>query len=150
MAIIRWRNSGWDPLDEFDRLRTEINQLFDEPAFPVSQGIFERAVSPRLDLLESDDHFTVVCDLPGVEQKNLDISIAQGVLTIKGQKTANKELKESKIYKNECMLGSFQRTISLPTMVNSEKIEGIFKNGVLKLTLPKREESKAKKIELKS
>jgi len=150
MAIIRWKEPSWNMVDQFDRLRSEIDQLFDRPEFPMSQGLFDRSVSPALDLLEDNDSFTIVCDLPGVSRDNLDVSIAQDVLTIKGEKSLKGDLKGSSVYKNECWEGRFQRTISLPKPVDSAKIEAVFKNGLLMLTIPKRAEARARKIELKS
>jgi len=150
MAIIRWKEPSWNLVDEYDRLRSQINQLFEGPAFPVTQGLFDRSVSPALDLIEGDESFTVVCDLPGVDKKNLDVSIAQDVLTIKGEKSLKADLEKANVYKNECWEGKFQRTISLPKAVDGSKIDAVFKNGVLRLTLPKREEARARKIELKS
>ena len=99
--------------------------------------------------MESADTYTVVCDLPGVDQKDLDLSIASGVLTIKGEKKSESNKEDVKIYRKQTWHGSFQRTISLPDSVDPDHVEAVLKNGVLKLTIPKRDEAKAKRIELK-
>jgi len=115
-----------------------------------SQGLFDRRVSPAIDVVEYSDRFTVECDLPGIDQKDIDVSIASGVLTIKGEKKTEKKSEKSKVYKKETWEGSFQRTVSLPTGVDGDKVEATFADGVLKINLPKREEAKTKKIELKA
>lgn len=150
MALVRWYDRDLEPVGTFDWLQRQINELFDFPRFPESQGLFDRRVSPAIDVVEHTDRFTVECDLPGIDQKDIDISIASGVLTIRGEKKTEKKSEKSKVYKKETWEGSFQRTVSLPTGVDGDKVEATFTDGVLKITLPKREEAKTKKIELKA
>ncbi len=150
MALVRWYDRDLEPVGTFDWLQRQINELFDFPRFPESQGLFDRRVSPAIDVVEHADRFTVECDLPGIDQKDIDISIASGVLTIRGEKKTEKKSEKSKVYKKETWEGSFQRTVSLPTGVDGDKVEATFTDGVLKITLPKREEAKTKKIELKA
>jgi HSP20 family protein len=90
MALIRWRDRDLEPAGTFDWLQQQINDLFDVPRFPEMQGLFDRRISPAVDVVEHPDHFTVECDLPGLEQKDIDLSIASGVLTIKGEKKGEK------------------------------------------------------------
>ncbi len=149
MALIRWYDRDMEPVGTFDWLQRQINELFDFPRFPETQGIFDRRVSPAIDVVEHPDSFTVECDLPGIDQKDIDISLASGVLTIKGEKKVESKSEKAKVYKKETWEGSFQRTVSLPTDVDADKVEASFKDGVLKITLPKREEAKARRIELK-
>jgi len=87
------------------------------------RGLFDRTISPAIDVVEHPDRFTVECDLPGIEQKDIDISIATGVLTIKGEKKGEKVSEKAKVYRKETWEGSFQRTISLPATVDSDKVE---------------------------
>jgi HSP20 family protein len=150
MALIRWYDRNLEPAGTFDWLQRQINDLFDSPGFPETQGLFDRRISPAIDVIELPDSFTVECDLPGIDQKDIDISIASGVLTIKGEKKAEQISDRRKIYKKETWEGSFQRTISLPSSVSADKVEASFNNGVLKVTLPKREEDKTRRIELKA
>ena len=150
MALVRWYDRDLEPVGTFDWLQRQINELFDFPRFPESQGLFDRRVSPAIDVVEHADRFTVECDLPGIDQKDIDISIALGVLTIRGEKKTEKKSEKSKVYKKETWEGSFQKTVSLPTGVDADKVEATFTDGVLKITLPKREEAKTKKIELKA
>lgn len=150
MALVRWYDRDLEPVGNFDWLQRQINELFDFPRFPESQGLFDRRVSPAIDVVEHTDSFTVECDLPGIDQKDIDVSIASGVLTIKGEKKTEEKSEKNKVYKKETWEGSFQRTVSLPTGVDADKVEAAFTDGVLKITLPKREEAKIKKIELKA
>ncbi|UCF99534.1 MAG: Hsp20/alpha crystallin family protein [Spirochaetaceae bacterium] len=150
MALVRWYDRDLEPTSTFDWLQRQINELFDFPRIPESRGLFDRRVSPAIDVIEHADRFTVECDLPGISQKDIDISIASGVLTIKGEKKVEKQSENTKVYRKETWEGSFQRTLSLPTGVDSDKVEATFNNGVLKISLPKREEAKTKRIELKT
>ena len=150
MALIRWYDRNLEPVGTFDWLQRQINDLFDFPRFPETQGLFDRRISPAIDVIEHPDRFTVECDLPGIDQKDIDISIASGVLTIKGEKKSEQRSETRKVYKKETWEGNFQRTISLPSVVDADRVEASFSNGVLKIQLPKREEAKAKRIELKA
>jgi len=109
-------------------------------------GLFDRSFSPAVDVVENPQDFTVSCELPGLDQKDIDVSIASNVLTIKGQKKDEREEKKNKFYRKESWSGSFQRTLPLPSSVDGEKIKAELKNGILTIVLPKREEAKAKQI----
>jgi HSP20 family protein len=148
MALVRWYDRDLEPASSFDWLQRQINDLFELPRFPETQGLFDRRVSPAIDVIEHPDSYTVECDLPGIDQKDIDVSIASGVLTISGEKKSEHKEKR-KVYKKETWEGSFQRTISLPAGVDADKVDATFADGVLKITLPKRDEAKTKKIELK-
>ncbi len=148
MDLIKWKpNELFDPIAEFDRIREEFDRLFGME--PMITGLFDRVKSPAIDLVENDDSFVVTCDLPGVDLKDLEVSIANNVLTIKGEKKDTREVKDAKVYRQESWFGSFQRTLSLPNSVDQEKIEAVMKDGVLKVTLPKKEEVKPKQIAVK-
>lgn len=149
MALIRYRNRDLEPVNTFDWLQEQINDLFDFPRFPEIRGLFDRTVSPAIDVVEHPDKFTVECDLPGISQKDIDISIAAGVLTIKGEKKGENVTDNAKFYRKETWEGSFQRTISLPAAIDADKAEASYRDGVLRIDLPKKEEAKTKRIELK-
>lgn len=150
MAIARWRRSDLpDPVAEFDRLRDEINKLFDFDYGDEANGLFDRRVSPAIDVVEQSDEFVVTCDLPGVDEKDLDISIANNVLTIKGEKKDPVDADKQKVYRRETWAGTFQRTLSLPDTIDAEKIEAEIHDGILTVTLPKREEIKPRQISVK-
>ena len=144
--VRRTRNGMWDPVGELERIRRDIDEMFDSRARGWSnEGLFERDFSPSLDVVENGDEYLVNVDLPGVSKKDLDISVADNVLTIKGEKHESSESK-GKVYRKETWAGSFQRTISLPQGVDPAKIDARMKDGVLTVTLPKREEAKPRQI----
>ncbi len=136
--------------DEFDLLRDEINRLFDFDY--EGSGLFDRRVSPPIDVVEGNDDFVIICDLPGVKSKDLDISVANNVLTIKGEKKIDdgkNEKEGTKYYRRECWSGTFQRTLSLPESVDNNNVDASMKDGVLTITVGKREEVKPRKISVK-
>lgn len=148
MALVRFRDR-FDPAQELDRLQGEINKLFDlDWDEGQNTGLFDRTISPAIDVVENDDAFTVYCNLPGVNEKDVDVSIADNVLTIKGEKQAYAKGEKTKVYRREDWNGSFQRTLSLPKGVDAEKIAAELKDGVLSVTLPKLEEVKPKQIKV--
>jgi HSP20 family protein len=137
----------WDPVGELDRIRREIDEMFDPAARRFfSDGLFDRDFSPAMDVVENDDGYLVSIDLPGVDKKDLEISVADNVLTIKGEKKDAGERKDGKFYRKESWEGSFQRTLSLPHGVDAGKIDAKMRDGVLAISLPKSEEAKPKQI----
>jgi HSP20 family protein len=150
MALVRWREREVEPVASFDWLQQQINDLFDFPRIPEMQGLLDRPMSPAIDVVEHADRFTVECDLPGIDQKDIDISFASGVLTIKGEKKGERESERGKVYRKETWEGSFQRTVALPASVDADKIEASYRDGVLTIDLPKTAEARARKIELKA
>lgn len=146
MNLTSWRR-GLDPVGELDRLQNEINRLFDYDARSQG-GLFDRTVSPAMDVIEDDDTFTVYMDLPGVAEEDVDVSIASNVLTIKGTRALPELGENAKVYRREEWEGTFQRTLSLPQGVDTQKVEANMKDGVLIVTLPKREEVKPRQIKV--
>lgn len=145
MAIIRWKNRDMDePWGDLRTLQKEINSLFDFDHFPTMTGLFDRSFSPAIDVVENENGYTVACELPGFEQKDIDVTLASNVLTIKGQK--KEEERKGKYYKKESWSGAFQRTLPLPVSVDGDKITAALKDGVLSIVLPKKEEVKPKQI----
>ena len=109
-------------------------------------GLFDRTISPEIDVVETAESFEVYCDLPGVEEKDIDISLASNVLTIKGEKRPPERQVEAKLYRREDWSGAFQRTLSLPKAVEPDQVEARLKDGVLNVTLAKRAEARTRKI----
>lgn len=141
--------------DPFFRLHSEMNRLF-EDAFSALPTAFAAdwagAASPRLDLKETDDAFQVEVELPGVAEDDIDVEIADNVLTIRGEKRSERKDDDGDGYHFvERSFGAFSRSIPLPADVDPERIEGVAKNGVLKLTLPKLPETerRGRKISIK-
>ena len=106
---------------------------------------------PAVDFVEHDDAFEMTADLPGLDEKNIELKVAKGVLTIKGEKTEDKEEKEGDFHMRERRFGSFERSFHLPEIVDTDKIEASFKHGVLTVKMPKTAEAQklVKKIEVK-
>ena len=109
-------------------------------------------IAPAVDVVESEKAFEITADMPGMTEKNIEVKIANGNLTIKGEKQEEKEEKKKDYYLQERKFGSFERCFSIPEGVDTGKIEAAFKNGVLTVTLPKSLEAQkpAKNIEVKA
>ena len=146
------QRGGGDPMEGFQR---EMNRLFDDffrpTPFGGTQWPFGGAM-PRVDVEETDGEYQVSAELPGIDEKDVNLTLADNVLTIHGEKKAEREEKDKNYYLSERSFGSFRRAIPLPTEVDEEKVEAFFKNGVLTVRLPKSPEAKAKarRIEVKA
>lgn len=144
MAIQRWR-----PFGVLSSLQKDINRLF-EDFWPMHrENLEEGALSPALDVSEDENNVYVVADLPGVEEKDVKLNFQNGILILSGEKQEEKETRGKNFHRVERSYGSFSRSISLPGEVNAEKATAGYKNGVLRVTLPKQEEAKPKEITIK-
>jgi HSP20 family protein len=110
--------------------------------------LLEGEWAPSVDVAETDEEIVVTAELPGIKQEEVDISIADNVLTLKGEKKEEKEVKEKNYHRIERSYGSFQRSISLPTGVDAGKAKATYKDGILCVTVPKVEEAKPKQIKI--
>jgi HSP20 family protein len=119
-------------------------QLFDSQVVRA----FDGGLTPALDVYEDKDNIIVKADLPGLTKDDIEISLQDNVLTLRGEKKRDSEVKEENYYRLERSYGTFNRSFELPTSVDASKIEATFKNGVLQITLPKTEEAKPKKIKI--
>ena len=113
------------------------------------ENLEEGALSPALDVSEDENNVYVVADLPGVEEKDVKLNFQNGILTLSGEKQEEKETRGKNFHRVERSYGSFSRSISLPGEVNAEKATAGYKNGVLRVTLPKKGEAKPKEITIK-
>jgi HSP20 family protein len=158
MAIIPWRRSDERSLaerggDPFSYLRHQINRVFDdfwdEPW--LARGETLGGFAPQVDVTETDKEVKVCAEIPGVEAKDIDVSVEDGTLTIRGEKKYERDENEKGQYRIERSYGSFERAKPLPVEVDEAKAKAEFKNGVLRLTLPKRPgaQSRRKKIPVK-
>lgn len=147
MDLIQWR-----PFREISRLRREMDRLWDEYFGPGRRAFepLEEAWTPAVDVSETADKITVKAEVPGLEAKDIDISIVGDTLTIKGEKKSEREEKGENYHLVERAYGSFSRSLKLPASVNVDKVEATYKNGVLTVVCPKKEEVKPKAIEIKS
>jgi len=132
-------------------LRKEMDRLFDRFVEPMSVEMpMLSEWEPTVDISEDKDTVTVKAELPGVEQKDIAVSLQDGVLTIKGDKQAEKEEKGKHYHRVERSYGSFFRAVRLPTAVEAGKVSAAFKDGVVTITLPKAPEAKGTMIPVKA
>lgn len=140
------RGNAWSP---FEALRREVDRLFDDfhpfgwrEAFPRLPGLrtsFEGSwpLAPAMDLIEKEKEYEITAEIPGVDEKNIDIKVVNHLLTIKGEKREEKEEKKHDYFLSERRYGSFQRSIQIPDGVDADKIEATFSKGILTVRLPK-------------
>lgn len=151
MALVPWR-----PFTELDRLRGEMDRLFSDffgrgPALTRmgKGGLFDtRGWSPRVDMIDRPDEIVVKTMVPGIERKDINVSVSNGTLTVSGERKTDSEVKEEDYYCCEQFYGKFYRAVDLPAPVDSEKIKATLKNGILEIHLPKAEAVKPKSIEV--
>ncbi len=160
MNLIPWKSKREErglarPEFSMSRLRSEMDRLFDrfmgEPlGFPWSDDVNTAlAWGPQIDLSETEKDVTVRAELAGVDPKDVEINVAGNVLTLRGEKRQEHEEKKRDYHYVERQYGSFHRSIPLPSYVNADQVEANFRNGVLTVTLAKRPEAQAKRIEIK-
>jgi HSP20 family protein len=150
----------WEP---FERFRREMDRLFDDfTGGLLGRSLFDPMPSrrteapfrtmPAVDVAKTDKAYEIKAELPGLDEKNIEVKVANGVLSIRGEKQEKKEEKEKDYYRRERSFGSFERSFQLPDNIEDDKIEANFKNGVLSVILPKSAEAQqqAKKIEVKT
>ncbi|MCB2182487.1 MAG: Hsp20/alpha crystallin family protein [Desulfobulbaceae bacterium] len=137
------RRHGGVP-DVFEEMEDVFKKFWKGSLLPELTADFDTNWVPRLDVSETDESIEVVADLPGLDKKDIDISLDRDLLVIKGEKKEEHEETKKHIHRMERRYGSFYRAIRLPADVVSEKIDASFKKGVLKITLPKSEEAKKK------
>ena len=143
----------WRP---FESLRTQVDRLFRDfetgflhsPLYRDAENFWRRdlafPVTPAVDIIEKDNAFEITAELPGLDAKNIELSLSDDVLTIKGEKNEEKEEKTKDRYVSERRYGSFRRSVQLPSSVDAGKIEANYKSGVLTVSLPKTAEAQKK------
>ena len=146
MAIVRW-----EPFRELSTLQNEMNRLFntvfDAPA-PGNGGSTLRRWMPAMDLVETDDHFVLRADLPGVSEDDVKIEFEDGTLTVSGERRAEHKSKDEGYYRVERAFGSFSRSLTLPQGIDPAAVGASFDRGVLEVRIPKPEQRKPRRIEI--
>ena len=142
----------YDPFRELRGLQDEMNRLF---LSNFSRGaadgeLMRGAWSPQVDIFENKDQIVLEAELPGMKPEDVDISIENNVLTLRGERRFEKKDDGDNFHRVERSYGSFTRSFTLPPTVSAENADAVFENGVLHLTLAKREEAKPRRIEIKS
>lgn len=146
MTLTPWKNL-WEL--RFPTLKEEMDKLFedffDKTGFPVAK---EGVWLPAIDIHETKKDVVVSLDLPAVDPKDVSISIIEDKLTVKGERKKEEETKEADYYRSERIYGSFQRVVQLPTEVVADKAKATYKDGVLKITVPKSQKAMPKEIKV--
>ena len=139
----------WEPMREMMTLRQAMDQLFDD-AFTRPRGASGVSILPAIDLYQTADEVVVKANLPGLKAEDVQISVASGMLTLSGEFKQEDERKEANYHVLERRSGAFERSVALPTEVQTEKAKADFENGVLTISLPKAETVKPKMITIKA
>ncbi len=137
----------WDPFAEF----AGVSRAFDRAFWSGPSGEARRFdLTPSIDLSETDSEVVVKASLPGVKPEDVEISINDGILTVKGEKKSDDKTDGENFYRREIRYGSFSRSVALPSRVNHERADAEFNDGVLTITLPKAEDVRPKQIKIRS
>jgi HSP20 family protein len=141
MTLVRWNPLRELAAMEVDRLNSMFSELY---------GGFDRAWVPAVDVYENNDHeFVLKAELPEMKREDIAITYDNGVLTLKGERKAESEISRENYHRVERQHGSFTRSFTLPVTVDAARIEASYKDGVLTIRVPQREEAKPKQIEIK-
>ncbi len=145
MAIIRW-----DPFKDMMTLRDKMNRLFEEAVTHKGEekDLISSSWAPAVDIYEKDNELILTAEVPGINEKDIEISLEDNTLSIKGERKFEKETKEENFHRIERSYGSFFRSFSLPANIDQEKIQAEHENGILRITMPKKAELKPKLIKV--
>jgi len=145
MAIIRW-----DPFRDMTTLRERMNRLFEDMA--ASRGeekdLTTSSWAPAVDIYETENEVVLTAEIPGIEEKDIEIKVEDNTLSLRGERKFEKETKEENYHRIERAYGSFFRSFTLPAFVDQDRIEAEHENGVLKIRMPKRAELKPRKVKI--
>jgi HSP20 family protein len=145
MALIRW-----EPTREPSSLQSEMNRMFDTffGDTPAGNGGRFRRWIPAMDLVETEDHFVLRADLPGLSEEDVSIELEDNVLTVSGERKSEHEERKEGYHRVERAYGQFARSLTLPEGVNADEIAASFDRGVLEVRIPKPEERKPRKVSI--
>ena len=139
----------WDPFRDLVSIHAQLNRLFGEASAGAEVGA-RGSWLPALDVHEAKDRFVVTVELPGIDPKDVDVSVEDSTLTVRGERRFSEELDDENYHCVERRYGSFSRSLTLPKAADGEKIEAVFDKGVLRIEVPKVEAAKPKKITVKA
>jgi len=146
MAITRW-----DPFRDLSILQERMNRVFEDAAvrgWKNDEPSATTSWSPAVDIYETDSEIMVQAELPGVDRKDIALQLENNVLTLKGDRRFEKETNQENYHRIERSYGGFSRAFTIPTIVDEDKIRADYKDGILKIALPKKEQVKAKQIKI--
>jgi len=140
----------WDPFREFSTLQDRMNRLFRESYGPDGreETLNNTSFAPPVDVYEDEHSVNLKIEVPGVDEKDIDVRIENNVLTVHGERKFEKEEKQENFRRVERQYGSFTRTFTLPSTVDAEKVAASYDKGILKIALPKKAEAKPKQIKV--
>jgi len=140
----------WEPFREFSTLQDRMNRLFRETYNEGGrdESLTTSSFAPAVDVYEDEHNVSLKIEVPGIDEKDIDIRLENNTLTVHGERKIEKEEKEENYRRVERQYGSFTRTFTLPTTVDAEKVSANYDKGVLKVTLPKKAEAKPKQIKV--
>ena len=146
MAIVRW-----EPFRDLASLQERMNRLFDESFKGINRTTADDWLlggtwAPAVDIFEQEGNIVLKAELPGIDLKDVDIRLENNVLTLRGERKVDNEVKRESFHRIERAYGTFARSFTLPSTVDQQNIKADYKDGVLKVVLPKREEAKPKQI----
>lgn len=141
-----------DLFADFDQLQRQLDELMAPRGWPSSIRAVGRGAFPAINMGSSADAVEIYAFAPGIDPAKLEVSVDKGLLTLSGERTAEAPEQSDKInvYSRERFTGSFRRVISLPDDVDPSRVDAVYRNGVLRITVPKRESSKPRRIEVQS
>ena len=147
MAVVRW-----DPFRDLGLLQDRMNRLFDDAGrgWRAEEPAATTSWSPSVDIFETEGEIVVKAELPGMDRKDIALHLENNVLSLRGERRFVKETKEENYHRIERSYGNFSRSFSIPATVDEEKIRADYKDGVLKIILPKKEQAKPKQIKIAS
>jgi len=154
MVMERWRPSRgitpWRPFRELEELEQGLERFFGWPFLSRTRRlpVEEMEWLPSLDMYEKDDRFVVKAELPGMKEDDIDVSVTDNTLNIKGERKAESEVKEENYYRSERSYGKFYRSVALPSNADAQNIEANYEDGVLEVSIPKAAEAKSRKVKV--
>jgi HSP20 family protein len=148
MAIVRW-----EPFRDLQAVQDRLNRVFDEAFRGAARGGDDEWAlggqwAPSVDIYENEGNLVLKAELPGIDPKDVDVRVENNVLTLRGERKFESEVKRDKYHRVERAYGTFSRSFTLPNVVDTDKIKAEYKDGVLQVTLPQREEAKPKQIQV--
>src|SRR5579872_4633108 len=138
----------WDPFREFSTLQDRMNRLFQQSYGDNQEALTTSTFAPAVDVYEDQNNITLKIEVPGIEEKDIDVRIENNTLTVHGERKFEKEEKEENYRRVERQYGSFTRSFTLPNTVDSESVSANYDKGVLKIKLAKKAEAKPKQIKV--
>ena len=140
----------WEPFREFATLQDRLNRVFRDSYSGADRddSLTTSSFAPAVDVYEDEHKVTLKIEVPGIDEKDIDVQVENNILTVHGERKIEKEEKEENYRRVERQYGSFTRTFTLPTTVDSEKVSATYDKGVLKIALPKKAEAKPKQIKV--